>query len=448
VFYNTLIPQKKLEVTNISRISVRDLAAIPGPERLPAACEDSRSGPQLADSLGLIAKFASPPPQGHDLGEILPAKRLIRWLLQDQAGRLLPGERVAKCLRWRVPVKDRVEVWRSEKYKKAHYKNLMVCGSVWRCPVCAAKITERRRVELEKVISDKRYSKVMVTITLQHNRSQKLTQVYGGLAKAYRELKSGAPWERIEKKFGIVASIRGAEVTWGEVFGWHPHFHIIFFLDQKGQKMSWEARQEFTQVITDRFIKKAENSGFYVHPNIGVNVSFDQDHVSTYAAKWGMDSELAKGPVKMAKGDNLTPFQMLAESALPDERGKKFSAVFLEYAEAMKGKKQLVWSNGARELFALGEEVSDQELAEAVIDDSGLFAHLPDDVWKKILKADARGQVLEVASSGDHEYFTVYLASIGIIYSQDQFLEEVSLDVGRKKNKSQCQGCKDGGPAG
>jgi hypothetical protein len=39
--------QKKLD-TNISLISLRDLAGIPGPERLPAACEDSRSGPQLA----------------------------------------------------------------------------------------------------------------------------------------------------------------------------------------------------------------------------------------------------------------------------------------------------------------------------------------------------------------------------------------------------------------
>jgi hypothetical protein len=456
VFYNTLIPQKKLEVTNISRISVRDLAAIPGPERLPAACEDSRSGPQLAGGpereffalLEVIATFASPPPSEEDSERLSAARRLLRWGLQDQAGKLLPGERVAKCLRWRVPVKNRVEVWRSQKHKKAHYKNLMVCGSVWRCPVCAAKITERRRVELEKVIRDERFIKVMVTITLQHKSWESLERLYDGLAKAYRGLKSGAPWERIEKKFGVALSIKGTEVTWGEKSGWHPHFHVVFFLDQKGQKMSWEAKQEFNQVITDRFIKKAENSGFYVSPEYGVKVSFDQDHASAYAAKWGMESELAKGPVKMAKGENLSPFQLLAESVSPGERGKKFAALFQEYAAAMKEKKQLVWSNGARELFELGQEVSDQELAEAVQDDSALFAGFRDDDWKKVLKAAARGKLLEAASSGDHDLFTVYLASIGVVFGQDQFLEEVSLDVGRKKNTSQCQGCKDGGPAG
>src|SRR5256885_17042652 len=30
---------------------------------------------------------------------------------------------------------------------------IMVCGSVWVCPLCAAKISEHRRVELEQAIA-------------------------------------------------------------------------------------------------------------------------------------------------------------------------------------------------------------------------------------------------------------------------------------------------------
>ncbi len=78
--------------------------------------------------------------------------RLLRWALQAEARALLPDERVAECLRAINPLAAGVQVLHSPLHQVAHYKSLIVCGSVWMCPLCAAKISERRRAELEQAI--------------------------------------------------------------------------------------------------------------------------------------------------------------------------------------------------------------------------------------------------------------------------------------------------------
>ena len=80
-------------------------------------------------------------------------QRLLRWALQAKARYLLPYERVARCMRNVNPMTIGVQVLHSPEHQVAHYASLIVCGSVWMCPLCAAKISERRREELERAIS-------------------------------------------------------------------------------------------------------------------------------------------------------------------------------------------------------------------------------------------------------------------------------------------------------
>src|SRR5712691_4776616 len=70
--------------------------------------------------------------------------RQAKWQLQREAQALLPNERVAFCMR-RIQART-VDVLYSVQHQSAHYGGLMVCGSVWVCPLCAAKISEHRRV--------------------------------------------------------------------------------------------------------------------------------------------------------------------------------------------------------------------------------------------------------------------------------------------------------------
>ena len=83
--------------------------------------------------------------------------RLERFSLQSVVRHVLPGGRTAKCLRVRRRTSEgqeaSISVWRSVEFESAHYKGLQTCGSVWACPVCSAKISERRRIELAAAIA-------------------------------------------------------------------------------------------------------------------------------------------------------------------------------------------------------------------------------------------------------------------------------------------------------
>ena len=73
--------------------------------------------------------------------------RLERWILQSAVKKLLPDKRVAKCCRIRAFKQLTIKVLYNAINKTAHFGGLQTCGSVWDDPVCAAKISERRRID-------------------------------------------------------------------------------------------------------------------------------------------------------------------------------------------------------------------------------------------------------------------------------------------------------------
>jgi hypothetical protein len=64
-----------------------------------------------------------------------------------------------------------------------------------------------------------------------------------------------------------------------------------------------------------------------------------------------------------------------------------------------KGRRQLVWSDGLRDLLAL-EELSDDEIAKGVYPDAVVLGSIGLEDWRRILKVDAREEILEAARLG------------------------------------------------
>jgi hypothetical protein len=77
------------------------------------------------------------------------------------------------------------------------------------------------------------------------------------------------------------------------------------------------------------------------------------------------------------------------------------SILYREYDACFKGKKQLHWSRGFRDLLGLGEEQTDEELAEGTDEITSLFASIPLNIWKEVLRKERRGQLLEVCKLGE-----------------------------------------------
>ena len=300
-----------------------------------------------AEPLGINTKCASP--NTVKAGDQDDSPRVRRFALQSAARELLPDERVSWCLR-RLNFDERVvEIWYASNPGRAHLKNVAVCGSVWTCPVCSAKISERRRVEMTEALEkNPDLTPILVTFTFQHERSDRLSELIETLNDSYRKLKSGKSWKTIAVKHGLVASVTGLELTWGHVNGWHPHKHALFFSNLKPDEIDLD---DLKTRLVNRFQPIMARSDYYSSSLYGIDVRAGDERAVDYVSKWGLEHEIAKSPVKKGRG-GYSPFQLLELYAA---RKKWAGVLFQEYAETMKGRRQLVWSRGGRELLGLVE---------------------------------------------------------------------------------------------
>lgn len=110
---------------------------------------------------------------------------------------------------------------------------------------------------------------------------------------------------------------------------------------------------------------------------------------------------MTKGHTKKALHGE-TPFDFL-RAYLANGSDRQAAALFKEFAQTFKGKRQLSWSKGLKAMFAI-EETTDEELATKVEESAVLLGLLTVDQWRDVLKVDGRATVLEIAArSGWYE---------------------------------------------
>jgi hypothetical protein len=400
-----------LLVVNARFAHARDLGpAEPGAGERSEAVSKSRVGL-------LRVKLA---PSGVEPGKLNKSdlalyRRSLRWQRLKAVQHLMAKpefhERVAKC--YRVRYKPHVEVNYSKSVKRAHYSGLVVCASVWACPVCSAKITERRKLELERANTNG-LSKFMVTYTLQHSRQDKLSKLTRDLAEGLRDMKHSRGYINLINDLQIVGTVTGAEVTVSNMNGWHPHKHALSFSSLgQSQIKADELRAELSKL----FIAAMEKRGRYVSAVYGVDVK-TENVINAYIAKigdekqtWSLSAEIAKSPVKTGRdADHFHPFELLDMYLAKNIFAGR---MFIEYAISMKSQKQLFYSRGLRDILGLGDELSDVEIAEQQEQDAVLLALIKPEHWKIILKHEKRGQLLEVVSTGNYSLFAAYMHALG-----------------------------------
>lgn len=335
------------------------------------------------DSLGIYAKFAS----DSDLV-------VRRFALQAAARSLLPDHRVVDCCRKPVPGFSTVDVCYSREYQRASYRHLQTCGSVWVCPVCASRITEARRVELQAAVNG-RYRPVLVTLTVRHKVDDQLSVVLDALLSAYRVFTSGYAYQLFKRRYGVVGSVKSLEVTYG-VSGWHPHLHLLVFLSNSDSC-------GLSEWVKSRWLECVRGAGLDASWCHGADVVDGWEYVAEYVAKWGHEPgwsiahEVAKGVSKSARSGGCTPNQLLGAYLAGDESA---GMLWLEYVMAFRSKSQLRWSRGLRDVLGLGVAKSDLELASEGDEKVRLLASLTLRQWRVVLDAGAVGQLLSVAQSG------------------------------------------------
>lgn len=331
--------------------------------------------------------------------------------------------RVVKCTRTKVDFE--VSVHKSEDSGKCFYSGLAVCGSVWCCPVCSAKIQERRREEIaqgmEWAYSNEKTC-VMVTLTMPHYRHQTCSELLENQKNALTHFRKSGEWTRKMNEFGFEGLIRSLEVTYGDN-GWHPHTHEIWILDKDFN------RTEFLSLINKRWelsckkfdlIPRGKVRAFREH---AIDVHFDASS-SDYLAKqddesnlsyWGADREVAKGMSKKSKG--LHPFQLL-DAFSRGEVSK--GSLFLEYAKAFKGKRQIFWSPKLKNKIGLNDK-SDQEIVEEKEERAYVLSTLNTHAWQVVLDQDARAEILAIAETEGPDGLEVWFKGFGVDLFSDSY---------------------------
>ncbi len=375
-----------------------------------------KNGRAPAGALGKNTKSASglvlETPAEAVTGQIAE-RRIERYKLRAAAGRLLPGERVAHCMMWRVPGKIHVLVMHSPEVGRAHFKNLMVCGSAWTCPVCAAKISERRRVELSEGLDrHPELTPVSVAVTLQHDQDERLDDLIEALNDAVRRTRSGRAWGSIRDRFGLRGgSVTALEVTHG-AHGWHPHKHLVFLSDLPADQIDGE---DLRRRLSARFGAMLARRGRYASPIYGISVQVGDsaEAAAAYVTKgtgWTAAHEVAKANVKRSRGGR-SPWELLAAY---NDGDRQAGALFREYAAAVKGRRQLTFSRGLRDRLGIGAEQSDQALAEEEREPAVEVCRLTWAEFKELVRQRKRAQLLAVADSGRPEWVQGYLVGLGI----------------------------------
>jgi hypothetical protein len=315
--------------------------------------------------------------------------------------------------------KTGVDVMRNSDNGGAWFSGCVVCGSVWDCPVCAAKVSEERREELRQAIANHDGEVLMLTYTLSHRYADDLEDVLTVLQRAKRRFKSGRAYQREKQLLASIGSISGWEVTYGEN-GWHPHVHELVFVHRD---VTPKFARQIGRQMSLRWAEIVEKEGGWASSEIGLDVKFGDKAAFDYVAKfgkfpedaeaWNLDAELTKSNQKIAKKNGRTPWALLDDY---DSGDAQAGALFREYSAAFHGKRQLIWSAGLRDLLLPDDEAeqTDEEAAEQPEDEqSEIFLHIPVIAWREVIRvAGRRAWVLELARKGERERLQTFLTNI------------------------------------
>lgn len=412
-----LLPIGSASSTSTSRVPASDLP--PGAPRAPKAIATPPSGgtrrecPQGVSgwpSLDIHASSVSPGSLPGNANGGTTSPKVRRHALRRAAGKLMPRERVAGC--GQRAMGGHVTIHHHG--GQAHFGGVETCGSVWHCPVCAAKITEGRRTDLDALLAAHRDAggeAFMATLTIPHHRFQTSKALRDGVTTAWRKVKSGKGWITARERYRWLGDVRALEVTHGDN-GWHPHLHVLILFKPGARADDF---QEFGDWLYAAWSRAIERTGF----GVCSRAAFAWDKVDAtegaaeYVSKWGAALELTKAHVKNGRGGGRTPFQILADY---QARGfRRDARLFQEYAVSFKGARQLTWSRGLRDLYlGIEPEATDDDLAlEPTMAETHTMT-IDRDLFREVARRGLTADLLIAVEYGRFEGLIAFLRRHGI----------------------------------
>jgi hypothetical protein len=348
-----------------------------------------------------------------------------RFSLQKVAAHALKGSakkyRVANCLKAVISKQHHISVYKNSAHNSVFFGGLQTCGSVWHCPVCASKISERRSKEVQSAIE---YTKSIggsvsfVTRTVPHTSADSLKDILTQFRAAETLLKKDGTYRRLLSSYGVFGSIKVYEITAG-LNGWHLHAHELLFHDFESSQIqpgeNWHERIE--NRLYTVWLRSATAAGFDAPSRLhGVQVQ-NGDYAAAYMAKWGKETtsqwgthnEMTKQHIKKSKS-GFSPFDLMR--AFRDCASLELLSLIQEYGEVMHGAQQLIWSRGLKKRVNV-EVLTDEEIAKEIEEEAALLGLISLNQWKFIIRKGYRAEVLLLSKYHGFSAMVAFLLSVG-----------------------------------
>lgn len=241
------------------------------------------------------------------------------------------------------------------------------CNHSWACPECTARVMKNYSARIAAgidALAENGYSASMLTFTVFHTSMMSCEETFLLLNKAWTlfdknktwsrkrktpltrkqpmdstvtdTYKSGGAWSNFYRTFECKHTVKTLETTYGK-HGWHPHIHMLIWVKSSDlQKLAeWESKlneqwascvdRAAKQILTDehrynvrKFLESKETREDALH--LGVHISKTEDgkikrwSSADYLCGWGGENELTGLGLKSARGNNMTPFEMLEKA--------------------------------------------------------------------------------------------------------------------------------------
>ena len=324
------------------------------------------------------------------------------------------------------------KVWLREGADFGHYGGLQTCGSVWVCPICAPKITEKRAIEINEccqkwVSENPENSMLMVTYTIPHKHHMRLAELVDKYKVARREMRRQGKlkrrpwlvtWKEIREKYRIKWSVYCLEVNYG-YNGWHPHTHDLYLIEG-GRGYKENDIESLRVKLTETWLYACKKAKIEIQDQNSFEKYAVQIEVAKtpadYIAKWGLDDygehkemasgvwgaaqEMAKAHLKKGRSEHYSAWDLAR--MVSDNPGNKvifkfFGSRFREFAQAMKGSHQIQFEDGMKKYFGISKITDEEIAADEMREESVLMGVLKHFEWKKVCEKGSRAHVLVLA---------------------------------------------------
>lgn len=258
--------------------------------------------------------------------------------------------------------------------KRASIAGLQTCGS-HACPVCSSRIAYERKDDLARAVhgwEDKGGSLLLLTLTMRHHAGNHLAEMWDALSYAWGAVSSGRRWVEEREDFGLVGFVRAVELmvkpdksgSW-ERSDEHIHTHVLLFVERPLSELE---RTRWETEIVARWMRALGRKNLSALP-VGQDlrpVSGSGAVFADYFTKQADNGEqialeMTHGALKTAKSlASRPPFAVLDEAIRGDSSALGW---WNRYERIQRGRRRLLWSHGLRELLEIGQERTDEEIA-------------------------------------------------------------------------------------